>query len=733
MRNIIKMAGTVLAVVFVLIVVSACGKSTGLPVETQPPTLGGEQSPFVSFRDIPGVTDEEISAIEALRERYTHFVYGADHTTEAFPVYLGQDNEGEYAVGGYAARLCEWLTYLFDIPFVPRLYPNDWDNLLAEFGFGNVHFMGDLMYTEERKDTHFMTTTISERSLTAFQIEGVNSVTEIAKSRPPRLAFPHYSILRYNFMDLAEYAYEIVLADNYDHAYQLLSGGEVDAFIAMNTAEPTMNRYGNVVSQTFYPLVFASVSLATQTRDLIPIIAVVQKALDNGGRFHLTQLYNRGRYDYIRSKLFERLSGEERDYIRNNPIVKIASEADNYPLSFYNDKDGEYQGVSFDVLKEIQLITGLSFDIVKAMDMGAGFSDLADMVESNEASLIPYLRRSKEREARFLFTEVPIIRDYPVLISKSELPNVQFNEFSDVTVGLVRGAIHSELFKRWFPNVASIKEYDNLDSAFRTLERGRVDMLMSGATYFLSMENYKELAGYKINVAFDHIYDLSIGLNKNETILCAILDKAMQFIDLEAISGNWMNKRFDYRKKMMEARMPWLIGAITLSLVVLSLILVMFFRSRGEGKRLKKLVMEKTSSLTAILDGTSDIIFHKDLNHCFTECNKAMEIFTNLPKNKIIGKQTSQVFSWPSGKVVLHIEREQEVFNKMQPIVAEEIVPSYDGMFRIFETIRTPLIHDGKVVGLIGMARDITRRKAAENEAKRASDAKSRFTTPVNN
>jgi signal transduction histidine kinase len=551
--------------------------------------------PFASFRDIPGVTTEEIIAIEALKTRYGHFVYGVDHTTESFPVYSGRDNQGgEYSVGGYTARLCEWLTQLFGVPFIPTLYPNDWDNLLVEFENGKVHFTGDLMYDKGSKGNNFMTSAIAERSLMAFQIEGVHSVTEIARSRSPRLAFPRNFILQYDFMDFAGYTYEIVFADNYAHAYQLLSSGEADAFIAMNTSEPTMYRYDDVVSQTFFPLVFASVSMATQTRDLIPIISVVQKMLDNGGRFYLAQLYNLGRYDYIRNKLFEQLSGEELDYIRNNPVVKIVSEVDNYPLSFYNDKEGEYQGVSFDVLKELELITGLSFEIVEALDMGAGFRDLTKMVESNSASFIPYLRRSKEREERFLFTEVPIVRDYPVLISKSEFPNVQFNEFSDVTVGLVRGAVHSELFKWWFPNDARFREYDNLDSAFHALERGVVDMLMSGATYFLSIENYKELAGYKINVVFDHPYDLSIGLNKNETILCAILDKSLQFIDLDALSGHWTNKRFDYRAKVAQAQRPWLIGAIILSLVVLILILVMFFRSQSEEKRLAQLVDEKT-------------------------------------------------------------------------------------------------------------------------------------------
>jgi signal transduction histidine kinase/CheY-like chemotaxis protein len=46
-----------------------------------------------------------------------------------------------------------------------------------------------------------------------------------------------------------------------------------------------------------------------------------------------------------------------------------------------------------------------------------------------------------------------------------------------------------------------------------------------------------------------------------------------------------------------EALIPWLIGAIALSLTVLVMVLVLFFRSRGEVKRLAKLVEEQTGEL----------------------------------------------------------------------------------------------------------------------------------------
>jgi hypothetical protein len=65
----------------VSVVFSGCVKAISYQSDSAPP--------FASFREIPGVTAEEIKAIESLREKYSHFVYGVDHTTEAFPVHMG--------------------------------------------------------------------------------------------------------------------------------------------------------------------------------------------------------------------------------------------------------------------------------------------------------------------------------------------------------------------------------------------------------------------------------------------------------------------------------------------------------------------------------------------------------------------------------------------------------------------------------------------------------------------
>jgi hypothetical protein len=148
------------------LLLSGCG-GTGRPQDKYPE--------YTSYRDIPGITEEEITAIESLRVQRESFVYGMIATVEAFYNAEGQ-------IEGYAVLFCRWLTELFGIPFTPAIY--EWDHLLAGLESGAVDFSGELTATEERREKYYMTGAIAERSVKYMRIEGSQGLPEIAESRP---------------------------------------------------------------------------------------------------------------------------------------------------------------------------------------------------------------------------------------------------------------------------------------------------------------------------------------------------------------------------------------------------------------------------------------------------------------------------------------------------------------------------------------------------------------------
>jgi PAS domain S-box-containing protein len=704
-------AGSILAALLLLCIFSNCEKPAG--------KQSGETAIFTSFRDIPGVTADEIRAIEALQGEYASFVYGMNPTTEAFEDRLNHDE-----IRGFSALFCEWLTGLFGIPFEVKLH--NWGNLIAGLESGEVDFTGDLMATFERRKIYFMTDPIVERSLRTFRIEGGLPLLVIAQARPLRFAFLENSAVFAPVAETSEYPFESVFVNNFDEAYTMLKRGEADAFLVMGISEAAFDAYGDVTSELFLPPVFNSASLETRNSRLAPVIGVVQKALQyDAVRHHLADLYKIGYNEYRRHSLFMQLTQDELGYILNNPVVRFAAEIDNYPVSFYNNHENIWQGVAIEVLDELEDITGLEFEI--ANDTNVNWSILLNMLERGDVAMITELVRTNEREGRFLWSSTAIMEDRAILLSKIEYPDIDISEIQNIKIGVNKGTVYAELFKRWFPNHAGLVEYNNLNDAMNGLESGEVDVMMGRTNQFLNIINYQELFGYKINIIFNNYFETVFVFFKNEKLLCSIIDKALPLIDTESISMNWSHKAYDYRYKLIEAQRPWLLGAVGLFLVILALILVLFYRNRNEGKRLAKTVEEKTSTLLAILDATPDLIFFKDSDLRHTECNKALENHLNIHKSDIIGKNDAEAFEFPPDLVEHYAAKDKKVIAERQISIVEEIIPSADGKKPLFETIKSPIINNGKAIGLVGISREITQRKAAEEDAKKASLFKSQF------
>jgi signal transduction histidine kinase len=513
-------------------------------------------------------------------------------SSEAF---YGQNNE----IGGYSALFCEWLSSMFGIPFRPAIY--EWEDLVSGLDSFEVDFAGDLTATDERRKVYFMTGAIAERSVKYMRIPGGASLSDLAKSRALRYAFLEGTTTYTQVMGhLAPgVSVEPVFVGNYDEAYTMLKSGEADAFFEESPAEAAFDKYGDVTADEFFPLTYGPVSLSTKNPELEPVISVVQKALDAGVLRYLTQLYKRGHRDYLRHKFFVQLSEEERAYIdgklRSGEPIRFAVEYDNYPASFYNEQEGEWQGVALDVLEKISEMTGLVFE--PANDGPVEWTDMLDMLESGKAAFVTELIHTEEREGRFLWTENSYQSDFYAMLSTLEYGEIDINEVIYSRVGLLEDTAFAEVFRQWFPNHTNTEVYSGTMEAFDALERGDVELLMATRNLLLSVTNYLERPGFKVNIQFNHTYESAFGFNINEGTLRSIIDKSLRLVNTENISGSWTRKVFDYRGKIARAQIPWLIGASALLLCVMILLSVLLLAHRQAGKRLEATVRERTHSL----------------------------------------------------------------------------------------------------------------------------------------
>jgi PAS domain S-box-containing protein len=979
-----RIAGAV--IVFILAMVTSCNNAR------QVDSPSSIQSPFASFRDIPGVTAEEIAGIEAIRQTVSQkengsLIYGMLLSTEAF---INENGEA----GGYTALICEWLTELFEITFKPAIY--EWSDIVHGLETYEIDFCGEFTPTEERRKIWFMTDSISERSLKYMRIAGSASLSSIQKSRLPRYVFLDGSIAAIGAAEQADHPFETVLAKDFAAVYDSLKSGECDAFIEDGFTEAAFDIYGDIVTEDFFPLIFNTIAMTTFNPALEPIISVVTKALRGGAMPYLNNLYNQGYETYKKHKFTMLLNDEEKAYMRNTVSVPMVYQYFNYPIAFYDFHQQKWDGISIDILYEVEKLTGFKFDIIN--DEYTEMPELIAMLSDGRAHIFCDLIYSTQRAPHFIWNKNKFMADQYALLSKMDYPNVNIHEIPNKRISLVRSTAHEEMFLTWFPGALYATQYPNSDDAFLALERDEVDLVMVSKSKLLWYSNYYEFSGYKANFLFNYFYESAFAFNKEQTILCSIVDKAVSVINTGMITEQWMTKTYDFRARLLSAQRPWLIGAISLSSAVLALLVALLYRSRLYRKRLvkeeaqvmareadertkimldstplscslidrdyniidcnkeaerlfkvsskqeyidrffefapeyqpdgqrsldkaygfiqkafdegyakvewlhlingeivpcdvilvrvkyyydyivagytrdlrelkasitktreaderaqilfdtaplagfmfdkdsnildcnqeianlfglsdkefylnrfreltpeyqpcgtlsldkvadnnriafekgyhrfewmhqklngdplptemtlvrvkylseyviagyirdlteqkaaeqlTKIVTEKTLTLTAIFDSTPDMMFCKDVNLLFTECNKAMENYFDIRKSDIAGKHEAEALNIPPQIAEQLLAIDKKVMAERQAVISEELVKSYDGKMIDFEMIRSPLIMEGEVIGLVGMARDITQRKEMtqlaqqQAEAEAASRAKSTF------
>jgi len=686
-KNIVKI---IISVLFILMTVSTCEKpaSNQNDKHTKP-------AMYTSFRDIPGITENEIKAIENLQKNVDHFVYGSTPSTEAF---IAEDGE----IGGFAAMFCDWLTTLFGIRFQPAIM--EWGDIFARLKTGEVDF-SCFTPTEERLNMYFMTDPVAVHSLKIMRIKGMTPLDRIAMTRPIRYVFLENPVTIKVAADTFQSGtYEIILAKDNDRVYQLIKSGDADAFINYNVGEAAFDAYNDVAIEDFIPLTFNTMCMAAENNKLAPVISVVTKALRNGGIQHINKLYNEGQNNYIRNKFLKSLNAEEKAYLQKTSVVPVTAAPWFYPLDYYNKFEKRWEGIAFDVLDEVTKLTGLSFDVVNSPD--ASWAEVFQIFNDG-ASICLDLIASPERLSRYLWSKYIYLSENYALVSKHNFPNISISEIQYAKIGLIKSTAWANMFQDWFPKAVNTVMYNSQDDAFHALDRGDVDLVMVGTNALFSLTHYYEFSNYKANHVFNSTIDYVIAYNKNEQVLLSVIDKALAYVDIKTISKRWESETFDYQSKAMREQRPWLIGAICLTLGALILILILYRKNHLIKKQLEIILNNVESGIVIIDIETREIM---DINPVVTRMYGG-------DRDKIIGQSCRILFCGDKGCPILDHQQTEDHSERQFKTFGGEIIPVIKSVSKINYNGRPALLENFS---------DISHLKKAE-EAMSASEAKSRF------
>ena len=195
---------------------------------------------------------------------------------------------------------------------------------------------------------------------------------------------------------------QIVFMPDLNSALEALAEGEIDVFIgnevvvrSFKTLRP--NAGLRILGESNLPA--SGFAFATR-RDDVQLRSLIDRALsslDTGLTQVIHARWTTGLGGSIDQKKIE-LSPRERDWIRQNPVVTVASQ--QYPLYTFKTGDDRWVGLSQDILSRISRMTGLEFEHRESFST----AQTLGLLQSGQAHMNTTLTESMERKAFLNFT-----------------------------------------------------------------------------------------------------------------------------------------------------------------------------------------------------------------------------------------------------------------------------------------------------------------------------------------
>ncbi len=141
-----------------------------------------------------------------------------------------------------------------------------------------------------------------------------------------------------------------------------------------------------------------------------------------------------------------------------------------------------------------------------------------------------------------------------------------------------------------------------------------------------------------------------------------------------------------------------------------------FLTDINERKQAEEALAESRNFLDKIINAVADPIFVKDSRHRWVIVNDAMAAFMGHPRSELLGK-SDQDFS-PKDEADIFLTMDEQVLSTGEKNINEEIFTDHQGAVHTIVTAKTLYTDEKGDKYIVGIIRDITEQKAAEEEKK---------------
>jgi len=393
--------------------------------------------------------------------------------------------------------------------------------------------------------------------------------------------------------------------------------------------------------------------------------------------------------------------------------VHVVSD-DNYPPYIFRAENGQPQGYLVDLWQLWERKTGIRVRLT-----ATAWDEAQRMLLAGEADVIDAIYRTPAREPHYDFSAPYVSLPVGIFAHNSISGIHDTASLRGFEIGAQAGDACIEKLQQ--AGVGTLVRFANYAELIGAAQNQRIKIFCLDeypANYYL----YRLRAEAEFVKAFE-LYrgEFHRAVRKGNQATLEQVEKGMALItdsEQEALRKKWMGSPLGHVPYLKYA------GIVLAALVAIGIVLaawVFMLRSIVE-RRTAELRREK-ANLHALFQSIPDLVWVKDTEGVYLSCNHQFERFFGAPAERILGKTD---YDFVSRELADFFRKnDQAAIESDTPRMNEEWLTFADnGQKGLFETLKVAVRDaDGQVLGVLGIARDISARHAAEQAEKRSARA----------
>jgi diguanylate cyclase (GGDEF)-like protein/PAS domain S-box-containing protein len=377
----------------------------------------------------------------------------------------------------------------------------------------------------------------------------------------------------------------------------------------------------------------------------------------------------------------------------------------DYPPFIMRNAKGELEGYSIDLWRLWQQKTGVPVEL-----RGVNWRDAQPMLERGEVDVVDDIFLTESRISHFDFSR-PYATIHTAIYADASLSGIHdLASLKGFEVGVENSDACGERLQR--AGVTGVRYFPTIPALFAAVANHSVKLICID-------DNAAEYQLYRLGLHRQYVRafevtraELRRAVRKGDSSTLALVERGMAQItpaEIAALREKWMGRPLQF------ARYSQRLTDVMLALGGLVVLLLVWLASVRRAVRMRTAELEREKTLlTTLVESSPDLIWLKDPAGIYQACNAQTAALLGRPRDEIIGRSDTEMFG--AAFAESYRRDDEAALQARRPIMVEDrVVAPGQPDTRVFETLKTPIIKpDGTVLGVLGVARDITDRKAHE-------------------